>query len=471
MLAAREINQSERDAFLRSIQNTGYAGISQVQSIYHTTCLQGHREAFINGKRGQRDGHRAALFIEAAKLKNASARVLEFYISLSKNGHKGTICPEELLAAQVVASTGGLCAPRTFRRALADLCARGWLHKEAMSTGTKVLTPTGWRTLQVNKITIPMCTRLLGVNRMFKNPPMQGEQQKFASSCPPSGDRPTPAKMATNGSLNPPPLSGGDSDSTIVNVEQSSKARNEESELTAVQPSPPSAAQTSPPLKHRHYSESRKAGKPLKMSAAPFARKSRSKIAKTWQNARLILLHDLTRQLTGADGNSGAAGKGAGAGAEFLQRIATVQTDVLYPPLFPVALDWSKYLPRWIELDWKERRRIVLREILPALRAWCAPWVIPPSEQLRPDAPENVRAAAAEQLRQYERVSAIMKSLPDMLTNGTTPRWVCEKINEYRWQLSQLPLLLTIGRIGLDDIRPGERQAFAEIAALVGASE
>jgi hypothetical protein len=202
------------------------------------------------------------------------------------------------------------------------------------------------------------------------------------------------------------------------------------------------------------------------VGAAPFARRARSKIPQTWQNARSLFLHDLSVALSGSSADASRQ-NGAGASPEFLQRIAGIQTDLKYPPLFPLALQWDKYLPAWLELDWKARRRLLTREILPDLRAWCAPWAPSTPEQLDPMAPQSVRAAAVEQSAQYNRVARLVKSLPDMLTNETTPRFVAEKIAEHGWQLSQLPILITTGRITLDDIREGERQAFAEIADLL----
>jgi hypothetical protein len=471
------VNKNERDAFIQSIQYTRYAGIEQVQNIFWTIPISAHRKEFILGKRGQRDGQRAALFMEAAKLKNAAARLLAFYISVSKAGFRGTVCTEDVLAAQVVQATGGLCAPRTFRRALAECCRRGWLLKEPMATGTKIPTPGGWKTLQVNKITIPYCTRLLGLKR-HENYQKKPQEIEFTGKtgvpgtpeiAPPDAS-PTPAKMANNGSKKAyaPPSKGGASSLILVNVKDKPVARNEVAELTTAQPGTASPSPTSPPLKHLSDSKARSAGKSQpKRCDAPFARRSRSKILRTWQNGRVLFLHDLRVQL-GASDVAGASGASDVAGASFEARIAEVQTDLLYPPLFPVALDWEKYVPRWLELDWKERRRILLREVLPALRAWCAPWRCPSNADLGPAAPPAVRAAAEEQLAQYQRVAAIMKSLPDMLTNKTTPRWVCEKVNEHRWQLQQLPILITLGRMGLDELRPGELQAFREIADLLG---
>jgi hypothetical protein len=456
----KNVDVAERQAFLQSIHDTNYAGIEAVQNIYHAISLSAHREAFLRGKRGDRDGQRAALFLEAGQLKNAAARVLSFFVAIARKGYNGTICTEDVLASQVVAATGGLCAPRTFRRALADLCRAGWLHKDPMSTGTKILTPSGWKTNQVNKITIPWCTRLLGIR---KTKPVEStntniEAQKV-ECCSDSNDSNPRPKLPAMGERreNPPPNRGGSSLS-IVNVKDNASVRNEECELAAAPPSAASPPQTSPQLKQQSVGEARKARKPAKKAGAPFGRIARSKIPRTWQNGRILLLHDLE-----------LAGAGAGAGVPL--RIATLQTDLKYPPLFPIALPWEKYVSSWIERDWKERQRIVRREIMPQLAAWCLPLVPPDPDALRPGASPEAAEKAREQMRQFDRVSKIMRSLPEMLITQDTPRFVAEKMQECAWHLRQLPMLIFTGRMGLDDISRGQRQAFFEVAKLLNLAD
>lgn len=433
------VNLSEREAFLTSIKKTKYAGIENVQAIYYTMSLQAHRQEFIHNKRGMRDGHRAALFMECIKLKNAEAAVLAFFIALSQAGFKGTVCPEDVLAAQVVQSTGAKCAPRTFRRALAGLCRAGWLVKRSMATGTKVITANGWATLQVNKITIPRCTYMLGSRKGPK-----------AAVVPPRPNRP-----AIGEAKQVPPLTiGGGPCLVHSNYQLDSKVRNEESQLATAQQATPTPSPTSPPLKHQAIKgdgHTVPESQP-KMAVHPFGRKNRSRIANTWQNARSLLLHDL--QLGGA--------------SAFELRTATTQTDLRYPALLPVALDWEKVVPAWLEMDWKDRARAVRREILPDLSAWCRPLVPPDPKLLEPCQSAEVRAAAAGQLAQFERVSKIMKSLPELLVNDSTPDFVRQMIAEKNWMLSQVSALLAMGRITLDEITQNEFRDFDRLADVTG---
>lgn len=451
------LNANERERFLSSIQKTRYAGIDKVRTIYRTKSLNAHRREFLDNKRGFRDGHRAALFMEVIQLKNAEAAVLSFFIALSQAGFKGTVCPEDVLANQVVDSTGAKCAPRTFRRALSSLCAAGWLVKRSLATGSKVSKPGGgWTTLQVNKITIPRCTFMLGSNKSPK---------KSVVVPRPNGPAIGEAKQVT-------PLSkGGLPCLDLVNSKNQSKERNDESKLATAQQSATTPPPTSPPLKHQAIDgEGRKEhqtgsnaspvspdapNKPPKRAVHPFGRKARSKIPDTWANARKLLLHDLE-----------VAGVGS-----FELKTAALQTDLRYPPLLPVALDWDKLVPGWIQRDWKDRRRAIMQEILPELAAYCLPLVPPDPKFTRPGATPAQRAKAERQMKQFERVSRIMKSLPEMLVTEDTPNFVRKIISEKAWTLSQIPSLLAMGRISLNEITQQEFEDFSKIAELLNLSD
>jgi hypothetical protein len=470
------IVKNEREAFLRSIQNSKHANITQVQTITYSISLAAHRADFVAGKRGIRDGLRAEIFREACKLKNAEARVLQFYVALSQAGYKGSVATEDVVSNQVIESTGGLCAPRTFRRALAALCRRGWLSKTNMATGTKIPTDNGWKTLQVNKVTICRCTKLLGVNQLSEKPKLSVvpdfdiEQNSEAyhttrtkivhSDRPTSEDvlpRPKQPAMGVEEQPKSPPLHrGGTSDcSSYVNFEMQSEIENEESGLVSAPPPETAPPETSPTLKHKTSGESRKAGKTAQKAVAPFGRKHRSKIPRTWQNGRALLLHDLKT-----------------AGADDLQhRIAAQQTSLNYPPLFPSALDWDSYVTTWLDRDWKERRRTITRELLPELEAWCVPLRPPRPEDLKLTAPLEVQRQAAEQVAQFERMARIVKSMPEMLISPYTPKWLAEKIADNHWVLSEIPWLVCMGRMTLADLTPGHLQAFSEIAESLDLSD
>lgn len=438
-------NQNEREAFLSSIKETRYAGIDAVRSTYRTLSLNAHRQEFISNKRGHRDGHRAALFMEVTKLKNAEAAVLSFFISLSMQGFKGAVCPEDVIAAQVVESTGAKCAPRTFRRALAALCRAGWLVKKSMATGSKIPTHKGWTTLQVNKITVPHCTRLLGSR---KSP------VKAVVVPRPNGPAIGESKQVT-------PLSkGGLPCLSLSNSKLNSKERNEEIQLATAQQATPKPLPKSPSLKHQAVeSEGRHAAPKTesqqKKVTHPFGRKSRSKIANTWHNCRLSFLHDLQ-----------AAGC-----SDFELRTAEMQTDLRYPPMLPVALDWNRVLPKWLEMDWKARRRAITRDILPDLAAWCNPLVPPDMNLLYPSVPRHIREKAESQMAQFQRVSKLVKSLPEMLITPDTPDFVREIVADKAWTLSQVPALLAMGRISLDEITQDEYADFQKIAELVNMAD
>ena len=438
-MATAVINQHERDQFLKSIHESKFAGIQQTRTIYRSIPITAHRQEFIDNKRGFRDGQRAALFMEAIQIKNASAHVLSFFISLSQAGYKGTICTEEVLSAQVIAATGAKCAPRTFRRALADLCARGWLVKHTMATGTKIPVPGGWKTLQVNKISIPRCTALLGVRRSPK-----------AHNVPPRPKGPATRERKSE------TLLGSQDLSSVVNYQNKSKVRNEEANSLSTPPTHPGDAPKSSTVKHHNSTLSNTTTKTQPQRAVhPFGRKSRKKIRNTWHNARLLFLHDLL--ISGA--------------SDFMRQTASTQTDLRYPPMLPSAAEWDTILPGWLDLDWKERQRKMKREILPALDAWCKPLTPPDIHDLNPSIDYRRRERAKQQLEQFKRISKIMKSLPEMLINESTPDFVRSIIHEKKWTLSQVPAMLAMGKISLDEITREEFETFDEIAALLNMAD
>lgn len=459
MQNAPQVCKTTRDFLQTSARRTKHATITQLQACYRALPIMAHRQEFLDGKRGRRDGKRAAVLLQASELKNAESRVLAWFIGLHQMGYNGTVAPEDVMAAQVRAATGGLCSERTFRRALKALCEKGWLSKHLIPTGTKVPSDQGWKTLQVNKITITAAAKLIG--------------RKYALSDKPL---PRPKRPAMLDQESPKSLIKNSSDDSYCNKTNTTRAR-ESSETDSSPdkaavganapgkssrpgkpdlPGQSEVAPTSAPVpghvKQQSMGEPGKARKPaLEKRPAVFGRKSRLKAPKTYANARKLFLDDLYPL----------------AKSDEIHRIAELHTDPAYMPLCVTAFDFDSIIYSWLDLDWAARRRMILREILPALKAFVMPMQPPPVIDPRWDEKTAARARSAH--RAYEILRQTMTALPSNLVEPTTPQHIVEKINGYSWELSRIPWLLNIGKLRLQDVTPADRQKFREIGDLLNA--
>lgn len=420
-LQTTTIDLNARARFEKEIAR-GYAGIGYVDSITNTVkAIPTHNREFRDAKRGARDAQRAAVHLEAAQLKGGEQRVLSFFLELGIRGKLGAVVTEEIAAQAVRRTTGGACKPRTYRRHLAALCRRGWLHKAFIPTGTRAKTEDGaWTSNQVLKVTLTQPARLL-------------YQKNYISLLRPK--RPTTEGYnRTKGDASPFPLSSiGDKMSNFERrgrvvtglVEELPKGNG------STRPASPSSK---PTVEHQTLrSAPRKAAnKTAAARPAVSARETRTGIPRTWRISRRTLLAELFAFFH------------ADPICDELHRVAELQTDPRFPAAFKMALNWDPIVRRWLELSWHDRRRCLKNEIAPPLRAFCA-HLVPPE-----GTPSN------EIERQYTELAAWLQVIPDEIPPGKVPAMVRDRMISERDRVNMLVRQIHAGRVSLSVLSPDD---------------
>jgi hypothetical protein len=413
----------------------GYAGISFVDSRINTVkCIRTHCQEFREGKRGARDSQRAKMHFEAAQLSGGEQRVLSFFLDVGNQGKLGIVVPQEIAADAIRRTTGGACAPRTYRRHMASLCRRGWLGKTAIPTGTRVLTTSGeWKTYKVNKVTLTPASRLL-------------IQKNYISI-------PRPKRPITEGdirnrgnALTFPSVSVIDKRLLDKRAHVVERVVSKESPKVDRITSPePSTAQT---VKHgASTSAPRKAAnKKAAVKLPASVRKSRASVPKTWGTATRTLLKELFAFFH------------ADPMLDELYRVAELQTDPYYPGAMMQALDWDDIVRRWVTMPWQDRRRAMKNEIAPPLRAFCEhlspPIPVPPDKK-------------SEITRQHAELCEWLQVIPDKMSVNI-PVAVAERMNQERWRINMLIRSIHMGRIPLSELNQNDHAVLQQAGFIWG---
>lgn len=412
------IDLNAREKFEREIDK-GYAGISLIDSITNTVkAIPVHNREFRDGKRGPRDAQRAKVHFESAQLPGGEQRVLAFYLELGTRGKLGSVVPQEIAADAIRRTTGGACAPRTYRRHMAALCRRGWLSKSLVPTGTRVMKDDGsWTTYKVNKVTLSPAARLL-IQKTYITLP-RPKRPRTERDTRTRGDVLTfPSCSVSDKKLN--------LDRRVHVVTGKAKELPEGNGYTS--PSPASPPQT---VKHQaSRGASRKAAnKAAAVRPAVSARKTRAGIPRTWRTARRTLLAELFAFFHDDPIR------------DELLRVAELQTDPRYPSAMMTALDWDDIVRRWMQLKWHARRRTMKNEIAPPLRAFCA-------HLLPPEIPAAASKSLAEQRAAHSEMASWLQVIPDKIP-ATVPNMVRERMDRERDRLNMLVRAIHAGRVSL----------------------
>jgi hypothetical protein len=163
-----------------------------------------------------------------------------------------------------------------------------------------------------------------------------------------------------------------------------------------------------------------------------------------------------------------------------LQDIARVQTHLNYPPLAPVAgnEEWDSLIFGWSYILEKENSRIILQEILPALREFEYCFDPPNPADLRGRGLSPCNDIAVAKKKKYDKIHQKFKNLSLSLIDKYSenfegegiPDDIREKINDNSWTLDRLPWMLTTGNIKIDDCRDDELKMFRDVADMIGES-
>lgn len=456
MQAINAPNSIQIDANARSLferEFSGYAGISAIKTTNKADCLNAHGQAFRDGKRGARDAARAQVHLEAAQLRNAAAHVLAYYLAIGRQGFKGTVAPEEINADGVRRTTAGLCSPRTYRAALALLCRRGWLDKRLIPTGTRIVighTPDGkdiWRSLRVNKVSLTRAAWLLLATGPPADPGTGTETHKHLPR------QKLPAMEGDNqrtGVVLPIPCSldcDVEQEGSIVKQARGDLPGGKVS-AHADKPTRPATARERPLTVEHGARNGRKAAN----GKRPGIRSGRNATPRTWESSRKSLLVDLFNQLHHDPA------------VDEIHRIAELQTDRGYPAAFVSIVDWDKWIWRWHDLTWHERRRAISRQIAPPLAAFVKHLAPPDCEEMNDPrtAPER-RAVLVEDLAAHERIARWIEVIPAALADGT-PAGIREQLTAERWRLNTMSRLIQSGRVILADLNKRDAVLLSQAA-------
>lgn len=460
--------------FYRTIDWTNHAGTDGVRSIYHTKSFEAHFHEFMAGKRGPRDRRRHEAFTAANELHPRAQRVLVFLVAIYQALNKvGTVVTEEVCAHQVKVATGGAMSTRTFRRAIAELERLGFITITLVNTGNKVRAGSGWKMLQVNRITLTAhLGQLIGLKAVPEKKVPHGEKKRASRRVAPTDSpkvvhrpkRPTDKRenLSEQETFEKSPvLTSNNSKKTKTNAEtergDSYRARNEVKPTSA----PPSSAH----VKQNRIGEPGKAGKPAKKAVlALYGRRSRNQVPKTYAKARDTFLHELKRHSIADTPETKEA-------ANTWHRIASLHTHPAYPPLFPMAMDFDKYLFGWLDYSWHERRRIMRNDIIPALKSFCADLHQPHPSEYGPGVSDDTRRAALRQKKAYDRLSMRLQSIPALLLECEAPEELKLRVRRLNMHLSRYPSLLHGGMMQITDIDDEFLKSVREIADGYGVND
>ena len=407
--------------------------------------LNAYRKEYLAGQRGERDGKRAALYMEAAKLKNAEMRLFAFVLAVGRMGYDGYILPEDFAADICAEVTGGKMGASTYRRAKNNvLVPLGWITSELIPTGQKVAyrfdetgQPTHWRMRQVCVVRLTPPARLL----IAKSSKINDKQPRSKR-----------AVAVTREQLNPPVKQGGlDCDTDKSNLKSTSRVNKEAPIQPKKKDSPTSAAPSAQHVKQQHTNSAADGGGLLSSKAMRFGRKRRNRARKTWVSNRAAFLADLYRV----------------AKCDELHRVAKLQTDLHYPALLPIALDFESFIFRWHEYNWRECTRIMRNEVVPALRAFVAPLSPPNPDDCAPGATDKQRQRYQLQRAAHERLRMAFTGLSQDMLRREPPGIILAEIMENRWTLDNVPWLLNTGKFGLRDLRESELALFRNLADMM----
>jgi hypothetical protein len=351
------------------------------------------------------------------------------------------------------------------------------LSKRLIATGTKIIVATDqdgspiWKSLRVNKTTLTPVARLL----IAKGPvfDVQTEEEHFKGSdndknAGASSHTSTPRQNlpTTKEIVGQPPCKGVEptsrkGTSSVVDEHQVDTSNSEDVSTR-------SEAATGAPSKLKHNASKNKRGKPAKQ--ASLFRRKRNRTPRTWDNARRLLLHELTLHARSEPN------------FETIYQITELQTDRRYPRLCLTAVNWEKWLPSWLDLSWNERRRALKVGILPELIAFCAHLVPPETQKLTSlYVSEEEKTTIKAQLAGYRAIREAMTALPKKIfflfenrekISGSDSSTESNSISKKDlYVLENLPWLLNTGRLFLKNVRNTEYQIFNDIANAFGVED
>jgi len=328
------------------------------------------------------------------------------------------------------------------------LCRRGWLDKRLIPTGTRIViahTPDGspvWRSLRVCKVSLTRAAWLL----LATSPPASyGAVRTCADAHNHLPRQKVPGMEGNNqrtGVVSTIPGSldcDVEQEGTIVKHTRNDRPGGKVS-ACADRSTRPAPAQKRP-LTVEHGAHTTPRGRTAANGKRPGIRTGRNATPRTWESSRRSLLQDLFNQLHGEPS------------IEEMHRVSELQTDRGYPKAFVSVVDWDKWIWRWHDMTWHERRRAISRQIAPPLAAFVKHLAHPDMTELDdPRTSPERRAVLVEDLEAHNRIARWLEVIPAALPDGT-PAGIREQLTAERWRLNTMARLVQCGRVILSDLK------------------
>lgn len=311
---------------------------------------------------------------------------IEYMIVQDKCGFIGTAIYQDQCAATVRRISAPRFAPRTLRDAAVWAERAGFIRRSYVPNGARVETAQGWRTKRTVRYIVRARLRLLTSILSIK-PALNGAQAfnrrgEGIGQGAPVGDVahfPTLANLASNPSGKQE--TGGHTDDPPVSMLACPKRRFEKAAGDNVECAASAHGSTCPPAKRdasrptrEHQTPNNRATREGRNKSAPLLAPPRS-LSRTWHSARNRFLSCLFAYLKPGSPN-------APPNADRMYAAAALQTAAQYPPNLPAAVDWNDRLLFAADLHWRDLRRLIQKEIAPALAVFIEDWTPPPSTEI-----------------------------------------------------------------------------------------
>lgn len=361
----------------------GHSDMNHQQGIDWSDSIELLRKLFEGVPLKHRDPRIEEALQEVEAQPPSRQHLIEYMISNFRMGFFGPEVSQDILCETIRRVTHTKRFGKTTLRASVKWAIEaGFLTQSWIPIGTKFELPTGdFRTKRIRRYTgtyrLRLLVSILRINPKNYRPKLeiiddnltQGAQEPTLSESGdnPNGEQPEDSSKSSGMLLRQSQFEDVavyDETRRFPGVEVSAPPVADES--TKPDRSGPTVKQQSSTLS----GSSKPRRKRPKKRAVRFQRRNRATIPTTYRDARRQLLHELWVYLKPDT-------EGALENAFDLYRIAELQTDPYYPQGLPDALDWYDRLISSYCENWHERRRIIERIVVPALRAFADDWTPP----------------------------------------------------------------------------------------------
>lgn len=454
------ISHASNSNFRKTIHQAGLANWYEAQGVKYQYSLESLRSRYEKRPADRRSAAVAQSFLAAQALKNTSRRYYAWLIAVRRSGYTGYCMTNEQVAEVVSIATDSKCSARSISRSNAELVQLGLVIRRQLPTGTKVQTGNRWITRKVNQIILTPTARLLAdcltsphvsLPLPKRRPTPRGEYRKGKIRRSPSCNSPVVIDQDFETSrlspvATPPPLKAPQLLDTTL------PATFEKDVSTC----PPSGAIA--PLatvKHGTLQTGRQG------DLAPLGRRSRSARPLAWTALRIMVLHELEKNLDCCSSPDESRA---------IFKLARIQTAESFPPLIPTPVDWTRIVFTWRDRDWHQRRAYIRQVLIPQLAA-AVVGLVPVDKTAANDPRLSTaqRQRAIERIKIREHCASWQRSIAGEILSGNYPKEAKIYASENSFLLDTFARLVNTGQLSSAEIERDTAAKFRELADMIGA--